>query len=260
MIGPPLFFRFRGQKHDSCYYNTGSCSARHGFTLIELLVVIAIISILASMLVPALQKVREKARQSVCMSNQKQIYIGMVMYAKDYNGWLPLLREGQSSGLWWNKSIGSYLYPGELPEPAVGMDRILCPSAPLPTPPATVYRSYGINYTKKEYFPEFPETDEDKAKVVPLAKFRLTTYLLADTANSMQLFNPDSPLEDADWRLDTDTDGDGVNDSLSNGYVYNKLAPRHSNGAIFLFPDGHCEWVSLLDWINNKDSMWWGHN
>ncbi len=62
---------------------------KRGFTLIELLVVIAIIAILAAILFPVFAKAREKARQTSCLSNVKQIMTGELMYAADYDDMWP---------------------------------------------------------------------------------------------------------------------------------------------------------------------------
>jgi prepilin-type N-terminal cleavage/methylation domain-containing protein/prepilin-type processing-associated H-X9-DG protein len=64
---------------------------RHkGFTLIELLVVIAIIAILAAILMPVFARAREKARQASCLSNVKQIALGVMMYTQDYDETFPM--------------------------------------------------------------------------------------------------------------------------------------------------------------------------
>ena len=101
---------------------------RHGFTLIELLVVIAIIAILAAILFPVFARAREKARQSSCLSNVKQIGTGLLMYAQDYDEVLPAF---SFAGIQWNTLLQPYVMNEQI---------FKCPSEPSRD------LGYGYNY------------------------------------------------------------------------------------------------------------------
>jgi type II secretory pathway pseudopilin PulG len=78
------------------------CATRCGgraFTLIDVLVSISIIAVLIAILLPSLSKVNETARRTVCQSNIRQIGLGVIMYADDYNGYLPYSRFVSSSNM-----------------------------------------------------------------------------------------------------------------------------------------------------------------
>jgi prepilin-type N-terminal cleavage/methylation domain-containing protein len=84
---------------------------RTGFTLIELLVVIAIIAILAAILFPVFARARENARRASCMSNLKQIGLGMMMYVQDYDGKYFLRTYSRDGAGKISGSIYSFWYP-----------------------------------------------------------------------------------------------------------------------------------------------------
>src|SRR5579862_7576250 len=104
-------------------------SKRYGFTLIELLVVIAIIAILAAILFPVFAKVREKARQTSCESNMKQLGLGFIQYVQDNDETMPVPADAYGEG-WaghiypYIKSTGVFGCPDDPTAPASGLAKV----------------------------------------------------------------------------------------------------------------------------------------
>jgi len=221
------------------------------FTLIELLVVIAIIGILAAMLLPALNKAREKANQVSCMGNMRQWGLAMGMYCDDWNDYLPYEGSGAAIdntfnlGAWYNVLSGYIgaprlvdLYKSTPPRiPIPGQKSIwMCPSDKVKVgatslSAATPYFGYGMNRVFQGRFPSPPGKGLRKRSLAD--KPSQTVFLSESEANG-------EPVNDAY----SFTDGyfTGSKTSVAN------YKPRHSGGNNFVFVDGHAEWTRQSDY------------
>jgi len=106
------------------------------FTLIELLVVIAIIAILAALLLPALGKAKDAAKQLSCLSQEKQISLAFITFGSDHDGWLPSgsINSENDNAFWGapnaEESVRKYLGGDENPsdDPSSNIPILMCPS------------------------------------------------------------------------------------------------------------------------------------
>jgi prepilin-type N-terminal cleavage/methylation domain-containing protein/prepilin-type processing-associated H-X9-DG protein len=125
--------------------------SRRGFTLIELLVVIAIIAILAAILFPVFAQARDKARQASCLSNVKQLSMGIMMYAQDNDEFLPYgyayTWPGQQELSYWHDHIRPYIKSEQLYTcPSAGSHTVVRSGSPTPRRPQGAVEPLILDY------------------------------------------------------------------------------------------------------------------
>ena len=209
---------------------------RRGFTLIELLVVIAIIAILAAILFPVFARAREKARQSSCLSNVKQIALAVLQYTQDYDERLPHSNYRDAAGVGY--SIIQFI------EPYVNNYQLFdCPSAMVNVLPPISYndcRSYSFN--EMMFRQKLAVVDHVASKVI-----------LADaTPNTWQgawsLYRPSRGYRpDSTEGLDYATWGSGTTQT----WVYFNFCERHNKQGNVAFIDGHAKTMSYTALYDN---------
>jgi prepilin-type N-terminal cleavage/methylation domain-containing protein/prepilin-type processing-associated H-X9-DG protein len=208
---------------------------KRGFTLIELLVVIAIIAILAAILFPVFAKAREKARQSSCLSNTKQICLAFLQYAQDYDERLPGGNSYTGIGPWYN-AIEPYMKNKQV---------LLCPSHGVYS--ASTPTSYGVPW---------PNVMNDRSGGYPqgcsLGSIDNPSECLLFTESEQAVTKNPTLWVYALKRTPYGTSGDGA------AFVYNLLPVpgRHNDGNNVAFFDGHSKWIHLSTLTDNNWAGW----
>jgi prepilin-type N-terminal cleavage/methylation domain-containing protein/prepilin-type processing-associated H-X9-DG protein len=212
---------------------------KKGFTLIELLVVIAIIAILAAILFPVFAKAREKARQSTCASNLRQLGLALSQYSQDYDESIPAMKYGfpaDSTSTNYELQCGSkILFWTNYLEPYIKSRGVFeCPSGltmgcSLPN----TKRSYNMNVSLTNCC-----GDQGVVKMAKLIKPSETVHMLDSGVHVM--FG--SGGSSYGWYNGTPP-ADAPSGSPTWPDWLQWVANRHSGGANVLWADGHVKWM-----------------
>jgi prepilin-type N-terminal cleavage/methylation domain-containing protein/prepilin-type processing-associated H-X9-DG protein len=208
-----------------------------GFTLIELLVVIAIIAILAAILFPVFAKAREKARQTTCTSNVKQLTNAALMYAQDYDETFCKAINSKNGATWyWYDAIAPYISGGNTP--GYSQKLLRCPSLKK-NGNADVNLSqvcYGWNVGTDDVSPAYSNG------------FGLTA---TSTQRPVQMSKINTPAEVI---LLGDISYYDNMCFLVRCTTLPRLTPSlHNDGANYGFVDGHVKWMKATDAFGHRE-------
>ncbi|MEI6500954.1 MAG: prepilin-type N-terminal cleavage/methylation domain-containing protein [Armatimonadota bacterium] len=215
----------------------------HGFTLIELLVVIAIIAILAAILFPVFAKAREKARQTSCLSNCRQLATSYVMYAQDYDertvpansviwslavpgvgGWPAGSPDGSNIN-WWRFQLQPYTKNWQI---------FVCPSNSKAGDPGSagnqLNHQYGMN---------------GAVCSIPLAQMNAPaqTIALGDCGH----WSDSCALNGFAWAAQENYVAAAGGCNANQTWNQTDRFTRHNGGSNLCFCDGHAKWLSALN-------------
>jgi prepilin-type N-terminal cleavage/methylation domain-containing protein/prepilin-type processing-associated H-X9-DG protein len=231
-----------------------------GFTLIELLVVIAIIAILAAILFPVFARARENARRSSCQSNLKQVGLGLMQYAQDYDELLPAARVMGSgaTGTKWQDVLQPYIKSTQLfncpSDSFSGTERYVFP------PSARSSQEYG-SYSVNSLYYDPADAVSSPANAVgagtSLAKLASpsTTIWAADTSkyeNEAWLYSWSAGFQHP--TVDTSVTPVVLRDTSGGGGEGNFVA-RHLDTTVVLYCDGHVKAHKMDSLVSKKSTI-----
>jgi len=261
-----------------------------GFTLIELLVVIAIIAILAAILFPVFAKVREKARQTQCLSNMKQINLAMIQYVQDYDEAWPSVTIGHGLSAtddtggadarpYTTQSSWAYaIYPY-----VKSLAVFNCPDDPYGTTFKNAYSSTDQMDIARTYIPimQYNEDGSSTPQADTNSAIMINGHDGVDVKNmtDSQIPYPSSTIWLTEAGLNSNATGGCVDSPCQdvnvwepglfvfqrnemtqpNGSQKNQVADNHTGGTNWCFGDGHVHWYQInqtMNFSDNSKDLW----